>query len=95
MATFKVTKEAYIQYSLTTWQGEIEFEGEKIAYRFSEDENGQTLYILDGYNWVEADGSKQAYAAIFAACNEWGNPEELGSAGEEVEIDDELIEDYI
>ena len=92
MATFKVVNEAYITYSLTTWQGEAEFEGETLRYRFSEDDNGQEAYV-----WVENDGWVTDHpfcAVLFATVSEWGSPEEFGPIDEVVEIDDEIVEDY-
>jgi hypothetical protein len=97
MAKFKVIDEAYIKYQMTTWQGEIEINGETILYRYSEDDNGAELYVYneaDGWNRVEADDNEN-YAILYAAIGEWGNPEEFGAKGEEVEIDDTIVEDYI
>ena len=95
MAKIKVVKEAYIKYQLTTWQGVVEINGEEIKYRYSEHDNGDELYIYDGNDWVESDLSEENHKVLYAAIQEWGNPEELGSAGEEVDIDDSYIEDYI
>lgn len=97
MAKFKVKEEGRIKYQMTTWQGEVEFEDETIAFRYSEDDNGADLYILTENGWdnnIDMSENKN-YAAIYAAINEWGNPEEFGSVGEECEIDDEIVEDYI
>jgi hypothetical protein len=95
MAKIKVVKEAYIKYQLTTWQGVVEINGEEIKYRYSEHDNGDELYVYDGNDWVESDLSEENHKVLYAAIQEWGNPEELGSAGEEVDIDDSYIEDYI
>ena len=99
MATFTVKEEAYVRYQMTTWQGEIEMDGETIAYRYSEDDNGSELYVYtegDGYNQVDWSGEgNEKYATLMAAIGEWGNPEDFGSVGEEVEIDDTIVEDYI
>lgn len=92
MASFKVVNEAYVAYSLTTWQGEAEFEGETLRYRFSEDENGQEALV-----WVEGDGWVTDHpfcAVLFATVSEWGSPEGFGPIDEVVEIDDEFVEDY-
>lgn len=99
MAIFTVKEEAYIKYQMTTWQGEIEMDGEAIAYRYSEDDNGSEFYIYtegEGYNRVDwsAEGNEK-YAALIAAISEWGGPEEFGPVGEEVEIDDMIVEDYV
>ena len=96
MAQFKVLKEAYVRYSMTTWQGVVEIEGEEITYRYSEDDNGASLYTYNEANgWEESDLSNQSHAMIYAACMEWGTPEDFGTTGEIVELDDELLEDYI
>ena len=97
MAIFKVTEEAYIKYQLTTWQGEIEINGEKIIYRYSEDDNGAELYIYsesEGWEQVSTEDN-ESFAILLAAIGEWGNPEELGPIGKEVEIDDIIVEDYV
>lgn len=99
MATFKVTEEAYVKYQMTTWQGAVEMDGETIEYRYSEDDNGSEFYVYsegNGYdrvNWSEEGNQK--YAALIAAIGEWGNPEDFGPVGEEVEIDDTVVEDYL
>lgn len=89
MAKFKVIDEAYIKYQMTTWQGEIEINGETILYRYSEDDNGAELYVYneaDGWNEASVDDNEN-YAILYAAIAEWGNPEEFGSSGEEFEED--------
>ena len=99
MATFTVKEEAYVKYQMTTWQGEIEMEGESITYRYSEDDNGSEFYIWtegSGFNRVDwSEEGNEKYTALIAAIGEWGGPEEFGSVGEEVEIDDTIVEDYI
>jgi len=95
MAKIKVVKEAYIKYQLTAWQGVVEINGEEIKYRYSEHDNGDELYIYDGNDWVESDLSEEIHRFLYSAIQEWGNPEEIGSLGEEVDIDDSFAEDYI
>lgn len=97
MAKFKVTAEAYVKYERITWQGEVEINGETILYRYSEDNNGAGLYVYQedsGWCEVSTEDNKN-YAILDAAIMEWGNPTELGSAGEECEIDDTIVEDYM
>lgn len=97
MAIFKVTEEAYIKYQLTTWQGEIEINGETVLYRYSEDDNGAELYIYsesEGWEQVSTEDNEN-WAILLAAIGEWGGPEELGPVGEEIEVDDTIVEDYI
>ena len=93
MANFKVLEEADVVYSLTTWQGAVEFEGETLRYRFSEDENGQEAFVfVEGEGWT----SEHAFVPVlWATVSEWGSPVEFGQSGEECDIDDELVEDYV
>ena len=95
MAKFTIKKEGYIKYQLTTWQGVVEMDGEEIKYRYSEHDNGDELYTYDGNVWVESDLSEEIHRFLYSAIQEWGNPEEIGSLGEEVDIDDSFAEDYI
>lgn len=100
MAKFTVKQEAWVAYSMTTWQGKIELDGQEIQYRYSEDDNGVEVYFMTEAGWeaaglVGTDWADRAYAIICAAAGEWGSPEEFGSAGELVEVDDELVEDYM
>lgn len=97
MAKFKVTAEAYVKYEMITWQGEVEINGETILYRYSEDNNGAALYVYQndsGWCEVSTEDNKN-YAILDAAIMEWGNPIELGPTGEENEIDDTIVEDYM
>lgn len=97
MATFKVKEEAYIKYQMTTWQGEIEINGETILYRWSEDDNGADLFVYseeNGWDSVSSEDNEN-FAILSAAIGEWGNPEDFGPVGKEVEIDDTIVEDYI
>ena len=93
MATFKIKEEAYVKYQMTTWQGEIEYNGKTITYRYSEDDNGTEVLILDNesHSWTN---DHECASLIGASLHDCGNPEELGGSGEEVEVDDELLEDY-
>lgn len=96
MAKFKVIEEAYIKYQMTTWQGEIEINGETILYRWSEDDNGAELYIYiesEGWEQVSVEDNEN-WAILSAAIGEWGNPEEFGPSGKEFE-EDVNTEDYI
>ena len=92
MATFTIKDEAYIKYSLTTWQGEAEFEGETLRYRFSEDDNGQEAFVWTDEGW---SSDHPFCAVLFATVSEWGSPAEFGPVGEVCEIDDEMVEDYM
>lgn len=95
MAKFTVKQPAHIRYSMTTWEGQIEYKGETINYRYSEDDNGAELFILDWDKWAPADLEENfTHQMIWAACMEWGSPEEFGDMEEKVEIDDFIIEDY-
>lgn len=92
MAKFKIKEEAYIAYSQTTWQGEAEFEGETICYRYSEDDNGWDAFVLTEDGWSR----EHPFCAVIYACiGEWGNPEEFGKPGETVEIDDAFVEEHM
>jgi len=92
MVTFTVKEKAYVRYSLTTWQGEAEYEGETLRYRFSEDDNGQEAFVWTDEGWSHAH---PFCAVILATVSEWGSPEEFGHIDEKVEIDDEILEDYM
>lgn len=93
MANFKVLEEADVVYSLTTWQGSVEFEGETLRYRFSEDENGQEAFVfVEGEGWT----NEHAFVPVlWATVSEWGSPVEFGQPGEECDIDDDLLEDWM
>jgi len=96
MAKFKVIDEAYIKYQMTTWQGEIEINGETILYRYSEDDNGAELYVYQedsGWGQVSTEDNEN-WAILYSAIMEWGNPEEFGPNGEEFEEEID-ISDYI
>lgn len=100
MATLTVKEEAYVRYSMTTWQGEVEIDGEEIRYRYSEDDNGAELYILDeDRGWLEADldeeDGNETHKALWGAIMMWGTPEEFGTNGSVCDIDEEELEDYI
>lgn len=95
MAKFTVKSEAYVKYMMTTWQGEVTINGIDIKYRYSEDDNGAELYIFDGNEWIASNLEKEEHKILWAAIMAWGNPEEFGSTGAEVEMDDDEIEDYI
>lgn len=91
MAEFTIKKEAFICYSMTTWEGIIEINGETIEYRYSEDDNGQEVYILTEQGWEQGH---EICDVIYACCQEWGNPESFGPIGVTLKIDDEIVEDY-
>lgn len=97
MAKFKITEEAYLKYQLTTWQGEVEINGEKIIYRYSEDDNGAYMYVYQkDSGWCEVSTEdNENYAILYASIIEWSNPTEFGLIGEECEIDDEIVNDYM
>lgn len=97
MAKIKITEEAYVKYERITWQGEVEINGETIIYRYSEDNNGAYMYVYQkDFGWCEVSTEdNKNYAILDAAIIEWGNPREFGLAGEEIEIDDEIVNDYL
>ena len=97
--TLTVVEEGYVKYSMTTWQGEVELNGEKICYRYSEDNNGAELFILTENGWEDADLSvdgPENHRLLWATIQAWGNPEELGTPEEgPVDLDMTVIEDYL
>jgi hypothetical protein len=97
--TLTVLDEAYVKYSRTTWQGEVEINGEAICYRYSEDDNGIEMFILTDNGWEDADLSEDGpmnHRLLWGTIQAWGNPEELGgSADGPVDLDMTEIEDYI
>ena len=84
MANFKVVDEAYKKYEMITWQGEVEFEGENILYRYSEDNNGTESFVFADGDWVT---DHPFIPVLEVTVMEWGTPTEFGAAGEECEID--------
>lgn len=99
MASFTVKEEAYVKYSMTTWQGEVEMDDEIINYRYSEDDNGAELYILGESGWESADLDEETgnekHKLLWGAIMMWGTPEDFGSVGEVCDIDEDELEDYI
>lgn len=95
MAKINIKEGAYIKYQRTTWQGEVEIKGETIIYRYSEDDNGSELYVFTENNWQEVNTTEDNYATLYAAIIEWGNPKELGEDGDIIDIDDEIVNDYL
>lgn len=96
MATLKVIEEGRIRYSMTTWQGEVELNDEVINYRYSEDDNGAELFILTENGWESANTEEnENYALLWATIMAWGSPEELGGAGELIDLDETELEDYL
>ena len=85
MANFTVKEEAYIKYSMTTWQGEVEMDDEIITYRYSEDDNGAELFILSEDGWVAADLDEETgnekHKILWGAIMMWGTPEDFGPIG--------------
>jgi hypothetical protein len=90
MAQFTVTQEASIQGS-DLWQGEVEYQGEKLQYRYYDGYDGQEVYVLTEQGW---EMGTELGDVIFAACQEWGGVEDFGPVGEVCEIDDDTVEDY-
>ena len=90
MAQFTVTQEASIQSS-DLWQGEVEYKGEKLQYRYYDGYDGQEVYVLTEQGW---EMGTELGDVIFAACQEWGGVEDFGPVGEVCEIDDDTVEDY-
>ena len=71
----KIKEEGYIKYQMTTWQGEVNIDGEDIIYRWSEDDNGDEFFVLIEDNWVSVDLADERYLAIYTAIMEYGTPE--------------------
>lgn len=93
MATFIVKEQAHIVYELTTWQGIVEVDGELIKYRISEDNNGVTMWIFNGSDWIEYDSNNDSdpnKQAVLDACLEYGDPEEFGPIGDTFEFPEEF-----
>jgi len=90
MAQFTVTQEASIQGS-DLWQGEVEYQGEKLQYRYYDGYDGQEVYVLTEQGW---EMGTELGDVIFAACQEWGGVEDFGPVGEVCEIDDDTVEGY-
>lgn len=88
MITFKVLEPARVRYELTTWEGKIEYEGESITYRYSEDNHGAELYVLIDGEWDEVDTNQPPYEDLYNAIMEYGSPAEFGEIGEEFNIND-------
>lgn len=91
MAQFTVTQEASLQQT-DLWQGEVEYKGQKLQYRYYDGYDGQEVYVLTEQGWEQGQDLGDV---IYAMCNDWGcNPEEFGPVGEVCEIEDELVEEY-
>lgn len=93
MANFKVVEEAYERDSSILYQGKVEFEGQEVMYRYYEDNNGaEALVFVEGEGWT----NQHAFVPVlYATISEWGSPYEFGQPGEECDIDDMLVEDYM
>lgn len=94
----KIVEEGYVKYSLTTWQGSVEINGSPITYRYSEDDNGAELYILNENQteWERADEENvENHKVLWVAIQAWGSPEEMGTSGDYVDLEEEEFEDYI
>lgn len=97
--TLTVLEEGYVRYSMTTWQGKVNLNGEEITYRYSEDDNGAEMYIFGENGWAEADLSEEGpenHRLLWGTIMAWGNPEELGTPDEgPVDLDMTELEDYL
>lgn len=96
--TLTVVEEGYVKYSMTTWQGKVNMNGEEITYRYSEDHNGTELYVFKDGNWDQIDymDGPENHRLLWATIQAWGNPEELGTPGQgSVDLDMTEIEDYL
>ena len=91
MAQFIVTQEASIQGS-DLWQGEVEYKGEKLQYRYYDGYDGQEVYVLTEQGW---EMGTELGNVIYAACQEWGGVEDFGPVGEVCEIDDDTVDEYL
>ena len=93
MANFKVVEEAYEKNSSTLYQGKVEFKGEEIMHRFFEDNNGQDAFVfVEGKGWT----SEHPFVPVlWATVSEWGSPTEFGQPGDECDIDDIFVEDWM
>ena len=97
--TLTVLEEGYVKYSMTTWQGKVNMNGEEITYRYSEDNNGAELYVFEegsGWDQVDYEDGSENHKLLWATIQAWGNPEELGTPEEgPVDLDMTVIEDYL
>ena len=97
--TLTVLEEGYVKYSMTTWQGKVDINGEEITYRYSEDDNGAQLYIFEednGWNELDYEDGPENHKILSAVISAWGNPEELGGAADgPIDLDMTEIEDYL
>lgn len=97
--TLTVVEESYVKYSMTTWQGKVNMNGEEITYRYSEDDNGCELFIFEDGYWNNADlddDGPENHRLLWATIQAWGNPEELGTPDQgPVDLDMAEIEDYL
>lgn len=92
MPEIKIVEEANEVYYMSTFQGKAEVNGTVYTYRYSEDSNGATFYILTGEGWEEVDvHEKEDYNILYTACTSYGGPDEMGSEGDVVEIDEDEL----
>jgi hypothetical protein len=90
MAQFKVTQESS-EVDRDLWQGEVEYNGETLQYRYWDSFDGQEVYVLTEQGWeLGTDLGHVLYAAI----QEWGHCDDFGPVGEVCEIEDEVVEEY-
>ena len=90
MAQFKVIKQANEVYYTSTIEGEVEVNGVPLRYRYSEDNNGASLYILNDGEWESCDENIEEHLELFNACL-MISPEEFGCAGETFDLDDDFL----
>ena len=96
--TLTVVEEGYVKYSMTTWQGMVNMNGEEITYRYSEDNNGCELYVFEDGSWdqIDYEDGPENHRLLWGTIQAWGNPEELGTPDEgPVDLDMAEIEDYL
>ena len=96
--TLTVVEEGYVKYSMTTWQGKVDINGEEITYRYSEDNNGCELYVFEDGNWdqIDYEDGPENHRLLWGTIQAWGNPEELGTPSDgPVDLDMTEIEDYL
>lgn len=88
MNRFKIFETASEVYWMSTHQGHVSINGKEIEYRYSEDSNGATLWVLENDRWVEVDTSVKEYDLLNRAILEYGVTD-LGPAGDEFDFEPE------
>ena len=88
MHKVKVISRSKLIYRMVTHQGTIEINGKEIEYRYSEDDNGATLYTYESHGgWTEYDPSIPEHEILSMMISEWGV--DLGPSGDAFEYNPE------